>query len=287
MKTTQAVTILLSALLAVSTLAEPLTLLESGNTLRFIDTTVPAAALRTVAITGLQNGEAVIAIDYRPATRELYGVGVVPGGISRLYKINTTTGAATLIGGGPFDSVVGQSTNGLLGMDFNPVVDRIRLINSIGMNMRIHPDTATVVVDTDIFMASGEVTQGNAKPIAIAYTNNVAGALTATLYGVISANGPVVVRICSTGGTPISPNAGTMFIVGPTGARIYSSLHQGLDVSRSGIAYMIVDNTNTLYTVNLTTGTATALGSLPPSTTQGPLDLAAPGPTPKRRSVRK
>jgi hypothetical protein len=86
---------------------------------------------------------------------------------------------------------------------------------------------------------------------------------------------------------PLSPNSGVMFTVGPTGTGGYSSLHQGLDISRSGVAYMIVDNDNRLYTLNLNTGTATSLGLLPATTTQGPMDLAAPGPNPKRRSVRQ
>jgi hypothetical protein len=50
---------------------------------------------------------------------------------------------------------------------------------------------------------------------------------------------------------------------------------------------MIADNDNRLYTVNLATGVATGLGSLPPSSTQGPMDLAARGVNPRRRSVRK
>jgi hypothetical protein len=276
------------ALLSLPLAAEPLTLLETGNVLRFIDTTAPSKVLRTVTITGLQAGEAITAIDYRPANGALYGVGVVEGGLSRLYRINATTGAATLIGGGPFDPLIGLTKTSGLGMDFNPVVDRIRLVNNIGYNMRVHPDTATATADTNTDFAAGDANQSNSNsPNSIAYSNNVDGAVTTTLYGVVSGNGPQVVRIGSPGGTPVSPNTGLMFTVGATGTGGYAGLHQGFDISRSGVAYLIVDNDNKLFTVNLATGVTTSLGLLPTSTTQGPMDVAAPGPLPKRRSVRK
>jgi hypothetical protein len=280
--------VVLGALLSTSLAAEPLTLLETGSVLRFIDTTAPAVSLRTVTITGLQAGEAITAIDYRPATGALYGVGVMDGGLSRLYRINTTTGVATLIGGGPFDVRVGLSKTAGLGMDFNPIVDRIRMVNNVGDNMRVNPDTATATVDSLLDFAAGDVNQTNSNsPNSIAYSNNFQGAPTTTLYGVVSGNGPQVIRIGSAGGTPVSPNSGLMFTIGATGTGGYAVLHQGLDISRSGVAYMIVDNDNALYTVNLATGAATRRGLLPASTTQGPMDLAAPGPTPRRRSVKK
>jgi hypothetical protein len=274
--------------LTVSVSAEPLTLLETGNVLRFIDTGAPSFVQRTVTISGLQANESITAIDYRPANGVLYGIGVLDGGISRLYTINTTTGAATLLGGGAFDSRVGLSRTSGLGMDFNPVVDRIRLVNNVGTNMRVHPDTATATVDTGTDFASGDVNQNNSNsPNSIAYSNNVAGAQSTTLYGVVSGNGPQVVTIGSTGGSPVSPNTGLMFTVGATGTPGYAGLHQGMDICPSGVAYAIFDNDNSLYTVNLSTGVATLRGSLPSSTTQGPMDLAAPGPDLKRRSVRK
>jgi hypothetical protein len=268
--------------------AEPLTLLETGSVLRFVDTSAPSVSLGTVAVSGLQPGEAITAIDYRPANGALYGVGVVEGGVSRLYTINTATGAASLIGGGPFDPRIGLSPAAGLGMDFDPVADLIRLVNNIGSNMRVHPDTATATDDTETNFAAGDPNQNNSNsPNSIAYSNNVPDAGSTTLYGVVSGNGPQFVRIGSPGGTPVSPNSGQMFTVGATGTFGFSVFHQGLDVSRSGAAYMIVDNDNRLYTVNLSTGAVTALGFLPLSTTQGPMDLAARGANPRRRSARK
>jgi hypothetical protein len=287
MKSLRIVVVVLAGLLSTLLHAEPLTLLESGNVLRFVDTAVPSSVLRSVTITGLQSGEAITAIDYRPLNGVLYGIGVVDGGISRLYTINPTTGVATLIGGGPFDASVGLAKTQGLGMDFNPVVDRIRLVNNLGANMRVHPDTATATVDVPTEFAAGDVNQNNSNsPNSIAYSNNVAGATSTTLFGIVAGIGPQVVTIGSRHGSPVSPNAGLMYTVGATGTPGYAGLHQGMDISSSGVAYAIFDNDNRLYTVNLNTGVATSLGLLPTSTTHGPMDIAAPGPQPKRHAVR-
>src|SRR5262249_49922184 len=56
--------------------------------------TVPAP----ITITGLQSGESILAIDYRPVNGQLYGLGST----SRLYTINVATGAATQVGSGTF-----------------------------------------------------------------------------------------------------------------------------------------------------------------------------------------
>ena len=58
-------------------------------------------------------GVTLTGIDFRPATAELYGYGG-----DKLYKINLTTGIATLA----FD--VGNAT-GNVGFNFNPTVDRM------------------------------------------------------------------------------------------------------------------------------------------------------------------
>jgi hypothetical protein len=33
-------------------------------------------------------------------------------------------------------------------IDFNPVVDRIRIMSDAGQNLRVHPDTGAVVADS-------------------------------------------------------------------------------------------------------------------------------------------
>src|SRR6185369_3989154 len=77
------------------------------------NSTSPAAVTVIGAITGLQSGEVVLGIDFRPVNRQLYALG----NTSRLYTINLVTAAATSVGSGPFSPVL-NGTN--FGFDFNP-----------------------------------------------------------------------------------------------------------------------------------------------------------------------
>jgi hypothetical protein len=67
---------------------------NAQNQLLTINSATPGTILSTVGITGLQGGENILGIDFRPATLTLYGLG----SSNRLYTINTTTGAATQVG---------------------------------------------------------------------------------------------------------------------------------------------------------------------------------------------
>jgi hypothetical protein len=260
--------------------AEPLTLLDgSGLLLRFIDTLAPGVSLRTVPVTGLLPGEHLEGIDYRPANGVLYGVGVVSNGEARLYTINTETGAAARVGNGPFDLSIGFSP---MGMDFNPVVDRIRLISNSGINLRVNPNDASAISDTRPSWAPGDLHSAN-FPLSLGYSNNLPGATSTTLYGIVSGNGPFLATVGSPNGTPVSPNSGVLFTVGQTGLGGYFVLQQGMDISRTGVAYVVLDNDNILYSVNLTTGQATSLGKFPSGSVI--TDLTAPTTGPLRRRV--
>jgi Domain of unknown function (DUF4394) len=255
-----ALALALALLFSTTLAAETLTLLDgSGLLLRFISTTAPSVSLGTVPVTGLLPGEHLEGIDYRPSTGVLYGVGFLANGEARLYTINTITGFATRVGSGAFHTTIGFS---IVGMDFNPVVDRIRLISNSGINLRVNPNDASAISDTRPAFAPGDVHSFN-FPLSLAYSNNHAGATSTTLYGIVSGNGPFLATVGSINGTPVSPNSGQMFTVGQTGLGGYFSLQQGMDISPSGTAYMVVDNDNVLYSVDLSTGHATSLGVFP------------------------
>ena len=90
--------------LAVETLEDrvnPVTLygLTSANVLLTFDSATPGTIADSDAITGLQAGESVVGIDVRPATGQLYALGLVDDGATRsgrIYTINPTTGASRL-----------------------------------------------------------------------------------------------------------------------------------------------------------------------------------------------
>src|SRR3954463_12181569 len=56
----------------------------TANALVRFDTATPGTIISSTPITGLQSGESVLGIDFRPATGDLYALGST----SRLYIIN-------------------------------------------------------------------------------------------------------------------------------------------------------------------------------------------------------
>lgn len=221
----------------------------SGDGLYQLDATT-LNTLSDVGITGLQLGEQILDIDFRPADRRLYGVS----NQSRLYRIDTGTGAATLIGGG----VLSVPITGVFGIDFNPVADALRIVSSSGQNLRVDPATGAVTTDTAPQFAAGDANDG-LVPFAenVAYTNSYAGAKSTTLYTILGQQsknkGPGEDGILT---IQNPPNAGTLNTVGYLN---FDGPLYGLDISpRTGIAYL--SSGIALYQVNLTTGEASSLG---------------------------
>lgn len=180
-------------------------------------------------------GENVVGIDFRPVNGQLYALTSA----SRLYTVNLSSGAVAAVGAAGAFTLAGAS----FGFDFNPTVDRIRVISNTGQNLRLNPNDGTLAA-TD-----GSLNPGTPDVSAAAYTNNFAGATTTALL-VIDATTDIVY-------TQIPPNAGTLVPVGPLGVNITSA--NGFDIgSTSNLAFGLftVGTTTSLYSVNLTTGAA-------------------------------
>jgi hypothetical protein len=212
----------------------------TNNQLVRFSATAPGTVTNVGTITGLQTGENILGIDFRPATGQLYGLGST----SRLYVINKTTGAATSVG------VLTTALNGTdFGFDFNPTVDRIRIVSNTGQNLRVNPNDASAIVDGAI---NGAATQ----PTAAAYTNNFAGATTTTLYDIDATTDTLYQQ------NPA--NSGTLTAVGALGVDFQSI--NGFDFfSGNNTAYaasIAGSGTSQLYTINLTTGAASLIGGI-------------------------
>lgn len=65
--------------------------LTNDNKLLLFNAQNPNMITSQVAITGLQSGEIILGIDFRPATGQLYGLG----NSSRIYVIDHKTGVAS------------------------------------------------------------------------------------------------------------------------------------------------------------------------------------------------
>jgi hypothetical protein len=225
----------------------------------------PDVLTSKVAISGLNTGETIVGIDFRPSTGLLYGVSSV----GRIYVINTTTGAAVAVpslsadptdGTSPFSAIAGTS----LGFDFNPVVDRLRITTEADENLRANVGTGLTFTDTTLAYGGADVNTGaNPNIVASAYLNNFAGTATTTLYG-IDSNLDVLV-------TQNPANDGTLLTVGSLG--VNASAVTSFDISSGGIAYAaitLVGGTNTgFYSINLATGAATLIGTIGATTVVG------------------
>ncbi|GAB2468096.1 hypothetical protein GCM10011375_30640 [Hymenobacter qilianensis] len=218
----------------------PFYALSGGTRLDAYSTTDPATRTASVAITGLVSGERILAMDFRPATGQLYGVS----NADRLYVINQSTGVARAIGTGTFFP---ELRGNLLGFDFNPTTDWIRVVTSTGQFLRLNPETGTVAaIDGAINGAAGAVVTG------AAYTNNTAGATTTTLYAINTHNQQLYLV------NP--PNNGTLVAVGNLNLNV--SGDGGFDIdAKTGTALGLysVNGSPTLFTVDLATGAARRL----------------------------
>src|SRR3954463_2765692 len=181
--------------------AEPAAGITGATTLVTFDTATPGTAVSR-PITGLvTTTETVIGLDTRPATGELFAltapVGLPPPALIRTYKVDLATAAATHIGES------NALTNGddlPSGMDFQPLVDRMRLVQSNNENGRLNPTNGALAGnDADLTYtapATGPV-------VGVAYDRNVApgppgtvappGSKT-TLYGIDAGADRLVVQ---------------------------------------------------------------------------------------------
>ena len=235
----------------------PVYAVTAANQLVLVSADAPSTVLRTTPIVGLAAGELVNGIDFRPATGELYALGST----SRLYVIDPATGAATAIGAAPLATPLAGS---FFGFDFNPTVNRIRVVSDTGANLRLHPTTGDIA-GTDMNLAYDSLDAGaGAAPrvVGSAYTASFLGSSRTTLYG-IDVNRDALVRQGSDGGAPTSPNTGALFTVGALGLDVADVA--GFDIADRDAAFAALvpaGGAPQLAVINLATGAATSLGAL-------------------------
>lgn len=211
----------------------------SSNQLIRFNSSSPSVVTVVGNITGLQAGENVLGIDFRPATGELFAL--TSG--NRLYVINKTTAEAA---GGRALSVALSGTS--FGVDFNPTVDRLRIVSNTGQNLRVDPSNGVAIVDGVI---NGPATGAEAA----AYTNSFNGATTTTLYDLSAATDTLYTQ------TP--PNNGTLVAVGPLGFD-FTEIN-GFDIlsaDSTALAALTTGGSTNLIRINLTNGSANSLGPI-------------------------
>ena len=222
-------------------------------------TATPNTIDATLTVTGLNGGESLLGIDFRPKDGLLYGITSA----ARIVTIDTATGAASVkatLAADPADTTAPYA--GMVGsafaVDFNPVADRLRVIGDGGQSLRINVDTGATTTDGALNRAGAGV-----FVTAAAYTNSVAGATATALYDIDSASASLALQ------NP--PNDGTLTLVGPLGLTPAGDVGMDIAGGANGLVLAALRTTaggpSSLYRIDLATGAATlANGAASPAT---------------------
>jgi hypothetical protein len=224
-----------------------------GNTLYRFDTATPNVLTTIGAFSGAT--ATVDGIDFRPSNGLLYGYSFVS---NRVVTINPNNAVTTFVSNPTTASLTFD-----LGIDFNPVPDLLRLVNTNDQNLRINVGSGATTADTPLAYAAGDPFFGvNPNIKDAAYTNNDNNPATGTTLYYIDIGTDRLV-------TTSNPNGGVLNTVGPLGFNVNDLL--GFDIFTDPVTgvntgYAILDNGaafngNGFYQINLATGAATLIGT--------------------------
>lgn len=103
---------------------------DTNNNLLVFNPLNPLPVVKKVV--GLQEGEKINGLDFRPSTGQLYALG----GSNRLYTLNTASGIASVVSKTPFDN---QLSEPVVAFQFVQSSDRIRLKTAAGHTFLLNP----------------------------------------------------------------------------------------------------------------------------------------------------
>jgi hypothetical protein len=217
--------------------------LQDGNTIAWIDTDKKMVT-GSVALAG---GASIVGFDVRPADGKLYGL-VADGTI-------VTIDAKT----GKWDKKSQLSEKLPMGatfsVDFNPVADRMRVISSTGMSLRINVDDGKAAVDGSLKYAETDGMKDKTPNVTAAgYSNSFAGTKETALYDIDMTAGTLLKQV--------PPNDGVLNTIGSLGVKLDGPI--AFDVWSDGkganAGWLLAGGS--LHTVDLMTGAAKSLGAI-------------------------
>lgn len=268
----------------------PIVALGGTNGLHRFHSDAPAATT-SIAASGVIGLESLVGIDFRPQTGQLYALGVnAAADTGTLYLVDPFTGVATPIGtpgqiafttdGATVVDLPDPFAGAQYGFNFNPSVDRIRVVTSSGLNFRLNPDSGAPVDGNNGGGAvagvnpDGSLNGATLGASAVAYTNNHSRDLavtgSTTLYVLDSTTNALYIQNPPNNGTLTSPLTVTLGGVtldfnGDAGFDISDDVRvaaSNVPATGSGYAALNVGGNTGLYRINLATGAATLLGSI-------------------------
>lgn len=227
--------------------------LTRGDDLLRFDGDEPGTVRDRVSVNGL-GGDSLVGVDFRPANGLLYGVSrgggvylIRPdnGRAQRVSTLRTDAGQRVALQGQNFD------------VDFNPTVDRLRIVSDADQNLRANVGTGETIVDGDLRYGG---TGADPRVTAVAYENSRAGAF----------GGETEIYYLETNldrlTTAADANSGVMSTVG--GLRVAAGSLAGFDiVTRNGMnagyaALQPGGGPSGFYNVDRSTGQAKRIGPI-------------------------
>jgi len=136
--------------------AEHVVGLTDQNSLAIIDSENPTVVIHTTPITGVQAGDAIVALDYDPTSGDLLGLGED----DFLYDLDPVTGIASLIGTGALeDLVLGDN----IIFELDPILGIVRALDGTGVYAVIDPVLGLVqsLLDDLLLYQLGDINFGN------------------------------------------------------------------------------------------------------------------------------
>ncbi|QJE96580.1 DUF4394 domain-containing protein [Luteolibacter luteus] len=279
--------------LAVRTQMPAAIALDAGGFLVRFRTDAPGT-LTTLATGSPSSGETLVGIDYRPATGQLYGLGIdSANNDGTLYLVDPQTGGLTAIGTPGQIAFTNEAATTIplppasdgYGFDFNPQLDRLRVTSGgaggPGINFRVNPNTGAPV-DGNLGLASppaGTNPDGAINGAA----SGVTGCAYANSYGSFPSTQPTSLYTLDPATNSlylqVPPNLGTQTsgkLVRRNGATLDFTAVSGFDITAEGgttagdnlpsnghgWASLTVGGTNSLYRIDLRTGDAVSAGAI-------------------------
>jgi hypothetical protein len=224
----------------------------SGNELVSFDPLTPQTVTSIGPITGLQAGEDVLGMDFRPATDDLYALG----SSGRVYRIKPSTGAGlgSVVLAAPAlpdaacpGGFAALPATGGFAVDFNPQTDRLRVVAGADrQNLRVNVDNGVTCRDSD-------ANPGTPDIAGAAYTQSFADATSTQLYDLDASTSPAHLFLQD------PQNGGSLTDVGSLGVATTSDAGFDIVGGHDGLVLASL-NQGSLYRINLGTGAAGIIG---------------------------
>ena len=217
--------------------------LMDGKSIVWIDT----GQKKVTGTVTLDGGASLVGMDVRPSDGKLYGV--TPEGV--IVTVDVKTGKWEK------KSQLSEKlpAGATVSVDFNPVADRMRIITSTGMSLRVNVDDGKATVDGSLKYAESDVNKGKTPNVmAAGYTNSVAGTKETALYDIDVSTGMLLKQA--------PPNDGIVSGVGKLGVALDGPI--AFDIATDGkggnVGWLLAGGN--LHSVDLATGAAKSMGAI-------------------------